>query len=53
MSYKQDKLDDSIKNFNEAIEYSESARAYNNLGNAYYKKNDKISAIENYIAALK
>lgn len=52
LSYKQDKLDDSIKNFNEAIEYSESARAYNNLGNAYYKKNDKISAIENYIAAL-
>jgi tetratricopeptide (TPR) repeat protein len=50
--YKQDRLNDAIKEFAEATDYSESARAYNNLGNAYYKKNDTVNATENYLKAL-
>jgi tetratricopeptide (TPR) repeat protein len=52
LHYKQDHLDDAIKEFILALNYSDSARAYNNLGNAYYKKNDNASAIENYLMAL-
>jgi tetratricopeptide (TPR) repeat protein len=50
--YKQDRLDDAMKEFITAMDHSESARAYNNLGNTYYKKNDKVNAIENYLMAL-
>lgn len=50
--YKQDRIDEAIKEFNITKRYSESARAYNNLGNSYFKKGDKIKATENYLIAL-
>lgn len=50
--YKQDRIDEAIREFDITKRYSESARAYNNLGNSYFKKGDKIKAIENYLIAL-
>lgn len=50
--YKTDRIDEARKEFNIALRYLESARVYNNLGNTYFKKGDKVKATENYLNAL-
>ncbi|MDM7939019.1 MAG: tetratricopeptide repeat protein, partial [Methanothrix sp.] len=50
--YKTDRIDEARKEFNIALRYSESARVYNNLGNTYFKKGDKVKATECYLNAL-
>lgn len=50
--YKTDRIDEARKEFNIALRYLESARVYNNLGNTYFKKSDKVKATECYLDAL-
>lgn len=50
--YKTDRIDEARKEFNIALRYLESARVYNNLGNTYFKKGDKVKATESYLDAL-
>jgi len=50
--YKTDRIDEARKEFNIALRYLESARVYNNLGNTYFKKGDKVKATECYLNAL-
>ncbi len=50
--YKTDRIDKAREQFNIALRYLESARVYNNLGNTYFKKGDKVKATECYLNAL-